>query len=410
VVTQNYDVMLNGAGYMLVPPPETGRTSGAGSNYRLDVVPFKPTGVRTGIRDWLAPLTAHDETRWRSDGMVPELSGYGTAQGLVIGLAMRGVFAAGVLTLGCIYNGALYVAIAANLYRVTLTAGAVTGMTLVGSIGGTITGMWVWSARLYLAAASPATTYYSTDGVTLPAAPGTATGAFGFGYGRANWLIQRDTVASMRASYDGGATWFFFQVEGSIRSVLQTGKSVLVFHAAGIDEINGSFVDSVVAGSTTTTFQGSVLPLVRTVGAGAANDYLWVCDFGGHVFTWFVGTVCVVERSTITGGRVVPVLGAPRGAPLAAVAAAGRLWVTLMAGSACELRRHDPAGVGGEWGNAERARDVDSDSERGGVPAGGGVRERVGTACGTGGEAVVTARAMHRQTADAGGGHGRTHG
>jgi len=335
--------MLNGAGYMLVPPPETGRTSGAGSNYRLDVVPFKPASVRTGIRDWLAPLTAHDGTRWRSDGMVPELSGYGTAQGLVIGPALRVVFGSGVLTLGCIYNGSVYVAIGASLYRVVLTAGAVTGVIGVGTIGGTITGLWVWNGRLYMAAASPATTYYSTDGVTLPAVPGTAVASFGFGYGRANWLVQRTVANGMQASYDGGATWSYFQVEGAIRSVLQTGKSVLVFHTAGIDEINGSFVDTTVSGTTTTAFQGSVLPLVRTVGAGAAGDYAWAADFGGKVHTWFGGTVCVVERSTITGGRVVPVAGAPRGTAIMAVVAAGRLWVTLTAGVMCELWSYDGA-------------------------------------------------------------------
>ena len=342
-MTQNYDVMLNGAGYMLVPPPETGRTSGAGSNYRLDVVPFKPTGVRTGIRDWLAPLTAHDETRWRADGMVPELSGYGTAGGLVIGPALRAVFAAGVFTLGCIFNGALYLGIGANLYRVTVAAGAVTNIALVGSVasGGAITGMWVWNARLYLATAAPATTYSGTDGVTVVAATGTATAAFGFGYGRANWLVQRTVPGGLQASYDGGGTWSYFQVEGTIRAALTTGKSALIFHTAGIDELSGLFVDRLVSGSTVTSFEGSILPLVRTVGAGAAGDYAWATDFGGHVYTWFGGTVCRVERSTITGGRVIGVMGAPRGTPLAAVAAAGRLWVSLMAGSACELWSYD---------------------------------------------------------------------
>jgi len=349
VVTQNYDVMLNGAGYMLVPPPETGRTSGAGSNYRLDVVPFKPTGVRTGIRDWLLPLSPHDETRWRADGMVPELSGYGVAHGLVIGPALRGAFTTGAFTLACLYNGALYLVAGANLYRLTLTAGAVTGVTLIGAAAGAITGMWVWNARLYLALAAAATSYASTDGVTMVTAPGTAVGLMGFGYGRANWLIQRAAPNGLQASYDGGATWLYWTVEGIIRAVLQTGKSVLIFHTAGIEEINGSFVDSVVAGSTTTTWNGSILPLVRTVGAGAASDYVWAVDYGGYVYTWFAGTVCRVERSTITGGRVVPLPGAPRGLVLAAggvntaVVAAGRLWVIVVVPGFYELWSFDGA-------------------------------------------------------------------
>ena len=345
-MTQNYDLVLNGAGYMLVPPPETARTSGSGSTYRLEVTPFKPAGVRTGIRDWQAAPGGDDGTRWRSDGMVPEVSGYGTVPGVVIGPAVRQLVSIGVvMSAVCVFNGALYMASANVLYRVTLSGGAFSSLALVGTVAaGNVTALWVWNGRLYLAIAAPGTTYASTDGTTIVSASGTATGYLGFGYGRANWLCQRDVTGGLRASYDGGTTWQFWQVEGAIRSVLQTGKSVLVFHAAGIDEISGSYVDTTTGGTTTTSWNGAILPLVRTVGAGTFLDYQWAADFGGRVYTWFGGTVCTVERLTITGARLVPVAGAPRGAAIAATVAGGRLWVALSAG-AYELWSYD----GSRW-------------------------------------------------------------
>ena len=113
-MTQNYDVTLSGNGYMLVPPPE--RPGAAGASYRLNVTPFKPVGVRTGIRGWAAPLNDTDGTRWRADGMLPELNGYGTVTGMVLGPAVRATGAlANVYAGAALFNGALYAATGANL-------------------------------------------------------------------------------------------------------------------------------------------------------------------------------------------------------------------------------------------------------------------------------------------------------
>jgi len=327
-MTANYDVMLNGAGYMLVPPPEAVRATGTGgANYRLDVIPFKPAVVRTGIRDWALPLSPHDETRWRADSLLPELSGYGTVRGLVLGPAVRALpVATYQISAVAVFAGSLYFSVGTTLAAITLTSGAVGSYRTVGIAAGAITGMWVSTGRLYLALASPATSYASTDGATIVNAPGTVVGALGFGYASGTWMVSRNTASTLAASIDGGATWTYWQVEAAIRSVLTTGRAALIFHAAGVDELTGSWTTS----GSVTTANFTLTPLVHTTGAGTSGDYAWAADYNGHLYTWFGGTVCVLERSTITGGRLVALDGAPRGSAVAAVVAAGRLWVAVI--------------------------------------------------------------------------------
>jgi len=328
-MTQNFDVTLAGNGYMLVPPPE--RPGVAGASYRLTVTPFKPAGVRTGIRDWAAALNDTDGTRWRADGMLPELSGYGTVQGLVLGPAVRATPAyTNVFTAAAVFNGALYLATGNYLFKLTLDAGLhVLSTATVGTTAGNITGMFVSTGRLYLALASPATSYASTDGTTITAAPGTQTGTQGFGYANGTWLVSRTSANTLAGSIDGGATWTYLQTEGAIRCTLATGRTALIFHAAGVDELTGQWVTSTSGGTTTTAFTGTLAPLVRATGAGAFADFLWAVDYGGHVYVWHNGTVRLLDRSSITGGRLTDVKG-PRGTGVAAVVAAGRLWVAVV--------------------------------------------------------------------------------
>jgi len=328
-MTQNYDVTLAGNGYMLVPPPE--RPGTAVASYRLNVTPFKPVSVRAGIRDWLAPVSAHDETRWRSDSFVPELSGYGTVRGLVLGPAVRATaIFTNQIAAWAVMGGVLYISTGVTLAKVTLTGGLnISGVAVVGTTAGAITGMFVSTGRLYLALAAPATSYASTDGVTITAAPGTVVGTQGFGYANGTWLVSRTSPNTLAASIDGGATWSYFAVEGAIRSVLTTGRAVLIFHAAGVDELTGAWVTTTTGGTTTTSANFLLAPLVHTTAAGTFGDYYWAVDFNGQVHTWFGGTVCVLDRSTITGGRLVAVDAAPRGGPVAAVVSGGRLWVAV---------------------------------------------------------------------------------
>lgn len=317
-MTQNFDVTLAGNGYMLVPPPE--RPGVAGASYRLTVTPFKPAGVRTGIRDWAAALNDTDGTRWRADGMLPELSGYGTVQGLVLGPAVRATPAyTNVFTAAAVFNGALYLATGNYLFKLTLDAGLhVLSTATVGTTAGNITGMFVSTGRLYLALASPATSYASTDGTTITAAPGTQTGTQGFGYANGTWLVSRTSANTLAGSIDGGATWTYLQTEGAIRCTLATGRTALIFHAAGVDELTGQWVTSTSGGTTTTAFTGTLAPLVRATGAGAFADFLWAVDYGGHVYVWHNGTVRLLDRSSITGGRLTDVKG-PRGTGVAAL-------------------------------------------------------------------------------------------
>ena len=201
--------------------------------------------------------------------------------------------------------------------------------------------MFVSTGRLYLALAAPATSYASTDGVTITAASGTQTGTQGFGYANGTWLVIRTSANTLAGSIDGGATWTYLQTEGAIRTALATGRTALIFHAAGVDELTGQWVTATSGGTTTTTWNGTLAPLLRAAGAGAAGDFLWAVDYGGHVYLWHNGTVRLLDRSSITGGRLTDVDG-PRGTGVAATVAAGRLWVAVVT-SQYELWSYDGA-------------------------------------------------------------------
>lgn len=323
---QTHDILLNGAGYMLVP-----------GSYQYAAQGAAVSPGRAGIRAWDAPPGEDDGTRWQATGFLPTPVGFGARRGLLLGPALQtAATSMGAATAtnchGTIYHGTVYLSLGANLYAVTTApAGGVpnrySGVTLIGAAAGPITSMWVYNDLLYMACDSPATTlsnYAGTGGIV--GAPAVIAQA-GWAYAGANWFSRRDAPAKIRATPDSGATFLDWQLDGSVRAVCVTGQAVYLGTAGSLWKIQGAFQTTTASGSTTITWNGAVTPLIQTPGLGGADDFDWLVSYRGDVYTWLAGTVQRLSLGGVASPALVPVPDAPRGTSARACVAGGNLLV-----------------------------------------------------------------------------------
>ncbi len=323
---QTHDILLDGAGYMLVP-----------GSYRYEAQGAAIAPVAAHITDWHAPPDGTDTTRWRATGFIPAPTGFGARRGIVLAPAMQ--IAATTIPIttatncrACLYHGTVYFAVNDKLYAVTTaTGGGVpnrwSGVALIGTAAGNITALWVAHDLLFMACDSPATTlcnYAGSGGIV--SAP-TATAQTGWFYAGANWWSKRPNPAQIRATPDSGATYFDWQLDGAVRAVCVTGAAAYLGTPSSLWRVQGTFATSTGTGGTVTTWNGTVAPLVQTPGIGGADDFDWLVSYRGDVYAWLAGTVQRLTTGGVAAPALVPVPDAPRGTSNRAAVAGGYLLV-----------------------------------------------------------------------------------
>lgn len=338
-MAQTHDVMIDGAGYMLVPGSYRYEQKGA------DLVPVRAgvgsfetaLGIGTGGPD----VIDRDAVRWNTVGMMPVPIGLGNEAGRLLLAPAETPLNTGLSgtwdgnSRGIVYNGKVYVTVGAFLLSVNVNgSGQMTGLTLIGSAAGTITSMAVIGGLLYMACASPATTMsnYAGSGAiaNTPAATAQVIWAYASGIWRTKYNAVNGAWDKISGSIDGGATWTDWELDSGIRAVVPwhgraTGGGVMLIATAGrLWELAGQW-----AGSPA-VFSGTVSPLYEATGGGDPYDFLSMVEYQGHVFTWYAGTVHRWD-----GAALLPVAGGPRGSFYGMCVAGGYLCVATV----------DPAGM-----------------------------------------------------------------
>lgn len=335
-MTQTHDVMIDGAGYMLVP-----------GTYRYGATGADVKRVRTGVGSFGQQLAKgleggqvvdKDALRWTAVGMMPVPIGLGDEAGR-LALAPNevtlnaGLGAAWDLNShGIVYNGKVYVSLGPYLFSVAVNGfGQMTGVTFIGTAAGVITSMAVIGGLLYMACASPATTMsnYAGSGAiaNTPAAVAQVIWQYAGGIWRTKFNAVNSQWDKISGSSDGGASWTDWQLDSAVRSVIPwrgratAGGVMLLGTANKLWELAGQWTGSPVA------FSGTVSIIYEGTGGGDVSDFLFLAEYQGHVFTWYAGTVQRWEGRTLS-----PVAGAPRGYPYGMCVAGGYLCVAVSDG------------------------------------------------------------------------------
>ncbi len=339
---QTHDVLIDGAGYMLVPGTYMYKSTGAAV-----------TPVRTGVPSFeqrlavsnLAPVVVdRDATRWRAVGMMPVPVGLGDEDGRLI-LAPReltGTVATAAnfdaQSIGIVYKNRLFFTVGARLYESTIVGGNFsTGVTLVGTAAGVITAMAVVGGLLYLALAAPAATManYAGSGGLVAAPAVTASYVFGYAFGI--WRAKLSDASILSGSIDGGATWTDFPLDSAIRSAATwrgraTGGGVQIIGTQYmLWELAGQWVGSPAA------FTGTVSPVFDGRFGGGDDDFVFMADYRGAIYTWYAGSVHRWD-----GTHLTPVAGGPRGLHCwSIVTAGGYLCVSFQDGGTLNIWCYD---------------------------------------------------------------------
>lgn len=349
-MTNNYDITLDGQGYMLVAG------GGTSTAYRYEVETAAPAPVRTGIASFAAPAGDTDATRWYARGLLPEPPSLGAAGGLTLAPALVAASASigtptAANTRGIVYRDTVYLAVGARLYAVaTTTSGGrreYAGVSLVDTVAGAITGMAVVNDLLVLACAAPATTLVAYNGSAFAGDPA-VPGGLVWGYANALWLARRDVPARIGATADGGGNWTYWTLDAAVRAVLPTGGESLVATAGTIWRVAGRFMDTVIGGNSVAVWNGTVAPLVALSGGGASDDLAWLVSHRGQVYTWAGGTVQRLAGGG-AGAHLEPVPGAPSGAALGACVAGDHLLVCWSGGGPLGAGSGAAAWNGSRW-------------------------------------------------------------
>lgn len=324
---QTHDIILDGAGYMVVP-----------GSYSYAVAGAAVAPVRAGIPSFAQAYEAarhaptvvdRDAARWTSVGLRPVPLGIGDEPGRLI-LASGEVFP----TLAsinpfdgnsqaAIYGGDVYFSQAQFLYKVLRSGGNWNGVTFVGTAAGTITSMAVINNLLYMACAPPATTMSNYAGSGAIANTPAVQAAIIWQYGQGIWRSKGNDPTTISGSIDGGATWIQWQLDSPVRAVVPwhgraTGGGVMLIATTFmLWELAGQW-----AGSPA-TFNGTVSPLYTGLGGGNTDDFMWLVEFDGLIYTWYAGSVY-----RWSGARLEPVAGAPRGLTNGGCVAGGTLCVS----------------------------------------------------------------------------------
>lgn len=323
---QTHDIILDGAGYMIVP-----------GSYAYAVAGAQAASVRAGVPSFARAYAAaqhsptvvdQDAARWTAVGLRPIPLGLGDEPGRLILAAGEvfptlGVSAFDANSQAAIYGGEVYFSQAQFLYKVVRSGGNWSTIVFVGSAAGVITSMAVINNLLYMACATPATTMsnYAGSGaiVNTPA----AQAALIWQYAQGIWRSKGNDPTTIAGSIDGGATWTQWQLDSAVRAVVPwrgraTGGGVLLIATTYmLWELAGQWAGSPAA------FSGTVSPLYIGLGGGNTDDFKWLVEFDGLVYTWYAGSVCRWD-----GVRLEPVPGAPRGVTYGGCVAGGALCVS----------------------------------------------------------------------------------
>lgn len=348
---QSHDVMIDGAGYMIVP-----------GSYRYASTGADLTAVRTGVPSFGQPLAAggpvemdRDAARWRALGMMPIPVGLGDGGGrLVLGPKELAV----VLGLGVnfdgnsraiIYNGVVYFTAGANLFKLVTAGGAWSTVAFVGATTAAVTGMCVSGGLLYLAEGAAANMQnYAGVGalVNAPAVKGQTT----WDYARGLWRSKQDAVTlawdTASGTPDGGATWFDFRLDSDIRSAVvwrgraTGGGTVLIGTKQMLWELAGQWTGA------PAVWSGTVSPLYDTRGGGGSDDFAYLVEYQGDAYTWYAGSVHRWD-----GTHLAPMAGGPRGLVTGMCVAGGALCVSVFDAATTRWSVYQYDGV--RWGQVE---------------------------------------------------------
>lgn len=329
-MVQTHDVIIDGAGYMLLPGSYKYQNTGADvSRFRTGVPAFDQ---RLGKAVTLPQSADKDALRWTAVGMVPVPIGLGNEPGrLMLGpKELNTVIGAPFDTNSrmIIFAGKVYMTIGGNLFVATLGGGNVfSTLTLIGTVAaGNITSMCVSNGLLFMATSGAAMANYAGSGAIAnsPATKAQVVWDFARGLWRSKQdpgTLQWDTASG---SADGGATWTDFRLDSTIKAAIiwrgrATGGGVCLVATQGmIWELSGGWTGS------PGVFGGTVNAIYDGRGGGAPDDFNWLVEYEGYVYTWFAGTV-----HRWSGSRLEPIDGAPRGIIQGMAAAGGYLCVSV---------------------------------------------------------------------------------
>lgn len=326
-MTQTHDIILDGAGYMIVPGSYSYAVAGAAvAPIRAGVPSFAQAYAAAGR----VPVAVdRDAARWTTIGLRPTPLGMGDDVGRLILTAgetaqtLAGVPVFDANSQAVIYQGAVYFSSGAFLYKVTTSGGAWSGFTFVGTAAGTITSMAVINNALFMACAPPATTMSTYAGSGAIANTPAAQAAVIWQYAQGIWRSKGNDPTTISGSIDGGATWTQWQLDSAVRAVVPwhgraTGGGVLLIATQYmLWELAGQWTGS------PATFSGTVSPLYTGLGGGNTDDFKWLVEFDGLAYTWYAGSVYRWD-----GVRLEPVVGAPRGLANGGCVAGGTLCVS----------------------------------------------------------------------------------
>jgi hypothetical protein len=270
-----------------------------------------------------------DAARWTAVGLRPIPFGLGDEPGRLILTAgevaatLGGVNPFDGNSQAIIYDGEVYFSQAQFLYKVVRAGGNWSTIAFIGSAAGVITSMAVINNLLYMACAPPATTMSNYAGSGAIANTPAAQAAIIWQYAQGIWRAKGNDPTTISGSIDGGATWTQWQLDSAVRAVVPwhgraTGGGVMLIATQYmLWELAGQWTGS------PATFSGTVSPIYTGLGGGGTDDFKWLAEFEGAVYTWYAGSV-----SRWDGVRLEPVPGAPRGLANGACVAGGTLCVS----------------------------------------------------------------------------------
>ncbi len=324
---QTHDIILDGAGYMIAP-----------GSYAYAVAGAAVAPVRAGVPSFAQAYAAsrrlpvvvdRDAARWTTVGLRPVPLGLGDEPGRLILAAgetaptLGGVNPFDANAQAIIYGGEVYFSQAQFLYKVARVGGNWSAITYIGTAAGMITSMAVINNYLYMACAPPATTMSNYAGSGAIGNTPAVQAAVIWQYAQGIWRSKGNDPTTISGSIDGGATWTQWQLDSAVRAVVSwhgraTGGGVMLIATQYmLWELAGQW-----AGSPA-TFNGTVSPLYTGLGGGNTDDFKWLAEFEGLVYTWYAGSVHHWD-----GVRLEPTPGAPRGLTNGGCVAGGTLCVS----------------------------------------------------------------------------------
>ncbi len=323
---QTHDIILDGAGYMIVPGSYSYAVAGAAAATVQAGVPSFAQAYAAAQR--AAIVVDRDAARWTSVGLRPIPLGLGDEPGRLILAAGEvfptlGVSAFDANSQAVVYGGEVYFSQAQFLYRVVRAGGNWSTIAFVGTAAGIITSMAVINNLLFMACAPPATTMSNYAGSGAIANAPAAQAAVIWQYAQGIWRSKGNDPTTISGSIDGGATWTQWQLDSAVRAVVPWhGRAT----GGGVMLIATNFMLWELAGQWTgspATFSGTVSPLYTGLGGGNTDDFKWLAEFEGTAYTWYAGSVYRWD-----GVRLAPVPGAPRGLANGGCVAGGTLCVS----------------------------------------------------------------------------------